>query len=229
MQARVVTIVGAGNIRVAPIVLATLAEFFPESPLTVSLFDANEERLDLMDRLARTFFDITRNEATVRSSSDIAEALPETTELILALNEDGARRMVGRQLSPGTAVIETSVEPADVYSGDFNRPTPIDRLSEHTRLMLEVPVAETGSRDEVIRAAYDMVAEQGWSETCRMLNLTRGLLVTHETWDWPPALTEKERQSRPHQILRWIHHDDNIGDLLTAGRESDLRSWLEQR
>ncbi len=229
MTARVVTLIGAGNIRVAPIVLATLAEFFPESPLHVHLFDANEERLDLMDRLARTFFDITRNEATVKSSSELADVLPDSTEVIIALNEDGSRRMVGRQLSTAAAVTDAAIGPTDVYSGDFNRPTPLDRLSDHTRMMLEVPAASEGSREEAVAAAFELVAATGWPSDARVLNLTRGLQVPIETWDWPSELSDASKHSMPHRILRWIHHDENIGDLLTEGRESRFRAWLEQR
>lgn len=229
MTARVVTLIGAGNIRVAPITLAALAEFFPELPLTVSLFDANGERLDLMDRLARCLFDITRNDAVIKSSGELDEAVKDSTDIVLALNEDGARRMLGRRMSGAVVATDDSVEIGDVYSGDFNRPTPMSKLSEHTRLMLQVPDVAHGSREEVIRSAFDLVNEAIGQTAARRLNLTRGLSIDWEAWDWPAPLADAAKAGIPHQILRWINHDDEVGDLLSEARESRFRAWLEER
>ena len=219
--------VGAGNIRVAPIVIAALAEYFPDEEFEVRLFDANEERLDLIDRLARAVFEITKNEAIIKSSSDLDEALDGATDLILALNEDGSRRMIGRKLSQTVETVEASVGPMDVYGGDPNRPTPTDRLSERMKSMLQVADLPTGSRDEAVRSAWEIVKGSIPDSARRQINLTRDLEVDGANWDWPAPLTETEVQRQPHRILRWINYDEPIGDLLEEARGSALRRWIE--
>lgn len=49
-------LLGIGNLRLGPLTLASVASFYGERPLQVQLWDADAERLDLMDRLGWTLF-----------------------------------------------------------------------------------------------------------------------------------------------------------------------------
>lgn len=227
MPRRTICLVGAGNIRVAPHVIAALAEYFPDAEYEVRLFDSNEERLDLIDRLARAIFEITKNEAIIKSSSDLDEALEGVTDVIIALNEDGARRMIGRKLSHTVETVEASVGPMDVYGGDPNRPTPTEQLSARMKSMLQVADLPSGSREEAVTAAWSLVQMQIPDSVKRRLNLTRNLEIEGSNWNWPAPLTETEIQRQPHRILRWINYDEPVGDLLEEGRTSALRRWIE--
>ncbi len=83
---RIVTVIGIGNLRCGAPVLATLCRWYPDVPVSVRLFDRNEERLDLMDMLARQLFDLWNSEVHLSSGSDLAEAMEGTSDLVLCLN-----------------------------------------------------------------------------------------------------------------------------------------------
>lgn len=224
MSDRVVCLVGAGNIRCAPVVLGALGAWRPDGEAVVSLFDANEERLDLVDRLARRIFDDFNKELIVRASSELAEALEGATDVILSLNEDGSRRMVGGQSSEDLHDVEND-DSMLFRRGDGNRPTPVEQLSPMTRQLLSKPKAMDLSREEAIQAALG-VFQEFWNGEGRVLSLIRGVEVEFESSDEPPALTESELWMRPHQILRWISGDEGLHELVEDARRSRVLEWL---
>lgn len=234
MPGRTVVIVGAGNIRCSPPVLATLSHWHPEEDeAVVSLFDSNEERLDLIDRLARRIFDDHNKTLTVRASSDLAEALENATDVILSLNEDGSRRMVGGQTTEDLHDVDN--EESVLFSrGDTNRPTPVEELSPLTRQLLSRPKTLGLTREDVISQAAAQFAEaldnppadKEKSPAPRVLSLVRGVQLPFESLAWPAALSESELWQRPHQILRWIHADDQLHPLIEEAKSSPLLTWL---
>ncbi|MCB0826267.1 MAG: hypothetical protein KDC26_08760 [Armatimonadetes bacterium] len=229
MRDRVVLLAGAGNVRCAPPVLASLATWYPDDVVTLSLFDANLERLDLIDRLARKLFDDFNRDLLIRSSTDLSEASEGTTDLVLMLNEDGSRRMVGAVSSDKLQAFEEMEEdPFELRKGDRNRPTPPEQLSPATRNMLSQPKA-TGPRDEVILAAANLVLEQ--TPDSRTVSLMRGVVLPsgteHLHLNWPEPIDEMKLPLIPHQILRWIYCDEPTNDLIEAGRNNPFRAWLE--
>lgn len=89
-----VAVLGAGNVRCTPPVLAALAAYFGERPLDVVLYDPDPERLDLFDRLARTFFAFTKSVHRLWSTEDAGEALAEAARVIVQLDLHGASKVL---------------------------------------------------------------------------------------------------------------------------------------
>jgi hypothetical protein len=229
---RVVAVLGVGSMRCGQQVLAALAGWDPDAHVEVRLFDANEERLDLLDRFFREALDWTKREHLVRSTGDSAEALEGAFDLIVCLHEDCARRMRGRteppDLPPQSAETRNVV---DLTRGDPNRPTPRDRLSKATRSVLTAPSDWTTDRDTVMAWAVERLLGQAEPDA-KALNLVPGLRLPHSgpvtELDWPPPLAEEARSRAPHQILRWIQGDPGLMDLIDQARTSPLVAWLGQ-
>jgi len=86
------TIVGAASLRCGIPVIASLATYFGERHLEVSLYDADEERLDLFAAFARKAFKFSDNPHTLRTSTDAAEMLEDADRVVLQLDENCARK-----------------------------------------------------------------------------------------------------------------------------------------
>jgi hypothetical protein len=102
-------IIGAGNVQCISPVLATLASYFGERPLDVFLYDADEERLDLFDRLARTFFAFTKSGNTLTSTSDADEALSEADLVIVQLDLHGAAKALGLKRTTAKNIVDRAL------------------------------------------------------------------------------------------------------------------------
>ena len=62
MSRRSLALIGAGNIRCCPSVLASIAALGALEDLDIRLYDANQERLDLYFQLAGTIMDLSDRE-----------------------------------------------------------------------------------------------------------------------------------------------------------------------
>lgn len=102
-------IIGAGNVQCTSPVLATLASYFGERPLDVVLYDADEERLDLFDRLARTFFAFTKSGNTQTSTRDADEALAEAQLVIVQLDLHSAAKALGLKRTTAKNIFERAL------------------------------------------------------------------------------------------------------------------------
>lgn len=102
-------IIGAGNVQCTSPVLATLASYFGERPLDVVLYDADEERLDLFDRLARTFFAFTKSGNTQTSTMDADEALAEAQLVIVQLDLHSAAKALGLKRTTAKNIFERAL------------------------------------------------------------------------------------------------------------------------
>src|SRR4051794_39669255 len=96
-------ILGGGSVRCSPAVLASLATYFGERPLEIRMFDADVERLDLFDRLARLCFAMTKNPHTLISTTDAVEATEAADRVILQVGENCARKYLKEQHRMGIA------------------------------------------------------------------------------------------------------------------------------
>lgn len=99
--------VGAGSIRCAAPVIATLATYFGERPMDVWLYDADEERLDLFDRFARTAFTLTESTHGLRATNILEEALQDATGVLVGFDENCARKELGsiaRRMTAGESM-----------------------------------------------------------------------------------------------------------------------------
>lgn len=75
MEQGSVAVLGVGELGFGPPVLAALATYFGERPLEVVLYDENEEILDAMHRLARSFFKVSDARHAILSTTDLDEAI----------------------------------------------------------------------------------------------------------------------------------------------------------
>lgn len=75
MEQASVAVLGVGDLRHGPPVLAALATYFGERPLEVVLYDPSPEILDAMHRLARAFFKVSDARHAIVSTTDLDEAI----------------------------------------------------------------------------------------------------------------------------------------------------------
>ena len=216
--------------RTGPAVMATVARWYPDVPFSVRLFDANSERLDLVDLLLRQLLDSWNDEIPAMATQDVTEAMDGVTDLVITMHEDCARRMLGAGNSAALAYFEEAGE-LDLYlGGDRNKPTPVEQLSEQTRKLLEAPKREGNSREDVIEMAVAEVIKKS-QPGIRIVSLMRGVgfdsgrEITH--YNWPVPIQEDLLPLVPHQILRWVRGDENISDLGVVADNSPLMGWLK--
>jgi len=88
-----ITFVGAGSRRYAIPVIAQFAQFFGERPLEIMLHDTDQERLDLMDRVARTLFTSDNAHHRLVASVDPKEALDGAAGVISAIGANYGRKL----------------------------------------------------------------------------------------------------------------------------------------
>lgn len=93
-----IAVLGAGSVRCMPSVAASLATYFGERPLRVKLYDADLERLDLFDRLCRTFFRFNKSTHSVESTLDFREALKEVHRVIVCVGSNCAHKAFPEEL-----------------------------------------------------------------------------------------------------------------------------------
>ena len=77
-----------------PPVISSLATYAGERPLEIRLYDADEERLDLMDRFARHCFHVTDSTHDVRYRPNPAEALEGADRIVLMVGRNCARKFM---------------------------------------------------------------------------------------------------------------------------------------
>lgn len=92
MESVRLAILGAGSVRHGIPVFASLATYFGERPLDITLYDADEERLDLFDAFARCAFAFNKNRHRLRASTDAREMLDGADRVVLQIDENCARK-----------------------------------------------------------------------------------------------------------------------------------------
>lgn len=193
-------IVGAGSVRCGPAVVGALASYFGERPLEVRLFDADAERVDLMDRLARVAF--TQGQCTHRllSGTDLEESLEGVDCMILCLDENGGRRLLAAMGQVKYAWPETGSDQAPVGRADHVVGLAVERVL--ARAPNGIPVLD--------------LTLSGLDEPPMRIHLL-----------WPDELSEDERSRRPFEILRLILGDESTVELILAHERSPIKRWLD--
>ncbi len=103
MSAMGVCVLGAGSLRCAPPIVASLASYFGERPLAVAFYDADPERLELFERLAGVCFALTKATHSLETFESPEDALAHADRVILALDEHCACRFLGRNAEQANA------------------------------------------------------------------------------------------------------------------------------
>lgn len=103
MSAVQLTVLGAGSLRYGPPVVAALASYFGERPLGIRMYDSDEERLDIFDRLARLCFVNNYVSHELMSTTSVTEALEETDLIVVAVGANCARRYLRATRAAGIA------------------------------------------------------------------------------------------------------------------------------
>ena len=228
VRERVIVVLGAGNLRCAPTVLASLAVWRPDDIVDIRLWDANEERLDLFDRLLRECLEKEGTEHSVRSSSDFVEELKDSTDVVFCVHEDCARRILGRT-EPQLYFPESPANLVDQVRGDPNKPTSPELLSRYTHEILSAPLNQSESREVAVSRALETLYGSV-PPSARILSLQRGLTLKidreFEALVWPAQIPERDLQTVPHQVLRWIHGEESLAQLLSSSMDSPFYEWL---
>ena len=231
MRRKSIGLIGVGSLRCGPPALSSIAAMSLRRPLELRLFDANEERLDLMLRLAEQVLALTGTEHDVLCTSIFEEALEGVDAAVVSLTEDCARRMTGKTAARVMLPVdpEDGTELYDLYGGDMNSPTPLENLGPRTLAALSTPEVGKVTREEAITDALELVFVHAGD--AKVLNLTRRAEVStrpaHTTLSWPEPLSEEERRSMPHQILRWLNGDEGLDQYMQGFAASPLANWLK--
>lgn len=87
-------ILGAGSLRCMPPVISALSTYAGERPLEIRLYDADEERLDLMDRFCRHCFHFSNSTHDVRYRPNPSEAVEQADRIVLMVGRNCARKFM---------------------------------------------------------------------------------------------------------------------------------------
>lgn len=193
-----IVVLGAGSLRCAPEVLASLVQAGLPQESAVWLQDEHAEALDLAERLAHRL--VTEAGALLRvvATPDQAEALDGGETVILCIG-GGLRERKGwfAAEDAGEAVELVRLERIRRAIGSLQES--LDSLAEGaTVINLARPTAESGRF--LPRAAIHL--------------------------DWPEPLPGEERVPRAHQMLRWARGEDPMFDLLDRAQSGPLVSAL---
>lgn len=83
MSAVKLAVIGAGSLKGAIPMVASLATYFGERPLDITFYHPEEEPLDLVDRFARLCFLMTKSTHSLRSTVLLEEAMAEVDRVVL--------------------------------------------------------------------------------------------------------------------------------------------------
>lgn len=100
MSAVRLALMGIGNLRCGPPILASLATFFWERPLDIRMYDSDAERLDLLDRFARVCFLMAHSSHSLTTTESPLEALDDASLIVLSVGENCARKLLRRLGEP---------------------------------------------------------------------------------------------------------------------------------
>lgn len=216
MDARRIAIMGIGSRRRGPATVAALTACAEDFDLELRFWDADAERLDLFDRLARVCFRAAEVEPRLLTLSDPAEALERADGVIVAVGRNCARcylapPVAGRAPAPSGSPVDLELAYAE----------------PDVELSAEEPVGDVSQED--VRLVIDQLLGSG-EKGRPTLDLT-GLLdgaepeVVTACW-WPEDPGPERRRRLPLQILRRVLADESVSDLLAAYRDSPVREWL---
>lgn len=194
-------VVGIGNLRTGVAVIASLASYFGERDLEVLFWDADEERLDLYERLARACFTTEKSKHLLASTGDLREALDGVNRALLTLSENCARKLLRQDPTVSEAAM--------------TREQALTTGVEEVILGLD-PAAKVLSlihSSEAVAAARRRTPARAEPQTTYL--------------SWPEPLNDEQRRAIPHQILRWLRGDEYLTGLIDQFRNSPIKRWLD--
>jgi len=146
---RIVAVLGVGSLRAGPPVLAELATYAGERPMEIRLYDADLERLDLMERFLRAGCRMTDIEHEIISTPDSAEALAGADIVLLLVGENCARKSLGKRA--------LGLDRSAVLAAWCEEHLPPEVLGESSilNLMRDAPRWEQPSADRTIPPSID--------------------------------------------------------------------------
>ena len=106
MDSLKLTILGAGSVRCSVPVIASLATYFGERELAIRFSDADNERLDLFDRLARVCFIAMNSTHSLLSTTDMRESLEDSDLVIVQVGSNCARKYLRASRRQGISELD---------------------------------------------------------------------------------------------------------------------------
>ncbi|MER3414001.1 MAG: hypothetical protein C4341_07160 [Armatimonadota bacterium] len=189
-----IVVLGAGSLRCAPEVLASLVQADLPQESAVWLQDEHAEALDLAERLAHRLVTESNLLLRVVATPDPAEALEGAETIILCVGG-------GLREREGWFAIEGDEEAVELL-----------RLERIRRVM-----ATLQSRLESLAEGVTVInLARPTAQSGRFLPRPAIHL------DWPEPLPGEQRVPRAHQMLRWARGEDPMFDLLERVRNSPL-------
>lgn len=214
-------VLGIGSLRSGPPVVAALANYFGERELEVRLYDSDDERLDLFDRLARACFVVEKARHRLFSFNDHREALDEADAAIVCVGFNCARKLLGIKQEEPPAEEQAPLHPVE-------RAAECGPVSGMPRSWYYGEPPKPEFRAQVLRSALDILLEEVPADL-PLLDMMRGAKLSGKRvsrLEWPDALGEEERLALAHQVLRWVKGDEYLHTLLNAHRLSPIKRWL---
>lgn len=200
-----IAVIGAGSLRCAAPVLASIAGLSWPAGTELRLCDVHLEALDLFDRLARMLASQTGADLRISAGSDIGEAMDEATVVVLAFGLGPAKDEWRRWIAESSIL------------DDSGREATLARC-----ILLHL----------VFEQVNEYLGTQG--KEVRVINLVRPVDLTSNllAWEashieWPEQIGEDERIPAAHQALRWIRGDDYLHGQIEAGKTSPLTEALK--
>jgi hypothetical protein len=177
-----IAIIGAGSLRAAAPVLATLFALPPDPFDRLTLCDTHAEKLDLFDRLARTFASSVEGPISMTATADMDQALDAADSVILCFGL-GNRR--------------------EEFDGKLHE-IPQDERNGAAPLLRARILNETFKRLNPLL----LQGEQLVFNLVRPATLTALLLdATAFHIDWPPPIDRQNEYMAAHRALRWVRGD----------------------
>ena len=142
MEEKVLCVLGIGSVRCGPSIIASLATYFGERPLTIKFFDSDLERLDLFDRFARQCFAFNKAPHSLISTIDPQEAMQNMNSLIVSIGTNCARKQLKNSRRSGIAsgsemhLVDQLVE--ELLSGISDNVEVLSLLGERVQIPLPI-------------------------------------------------------------------------------------------
>lgn len=183
MDQIILTVIGIGSIRDGAPVLAGLAQYFGERPMTIRLYDYDAERLQLFYLLGRSFFQEAKSNHELEWVDNIEDALKDANAVVFCPSQNYLDKYGHELPNPGKA------------------------------------------RDRLLQDVKQLIHED-----CPIVTLRAEVPFTNarNLENWPEDLTPSVEAGMPHQILRWVHMDDDPQEYMEIHKKSEFSEWLEE-
>lgn len=198
-----IAVVGAGNRLAALPVLSTIFNLPPDMGDLITLYDRNEEMLDLFDRVARAFAAYNGIPGiSIAATTDLQEALANADAVFVCID-------IGDRFEELTSRLNSTENVGD------------DRLEPLVRVeMLREDLTQISNllQKDKPQLVFNLVYSVQYS----------GSLIDAPAFhiDWPERVPEEDQYVFAHQALRLIRGDDPIFTPLQEYKENPLATAI---